>query len=210
MSAYPAGTAAALGLAVCHVCGRAAPAELHRCPRCDAPVHLRKPDSIQRTAALLVTAVVLLVPANVLPIMQTEHLGRVTPSTIVEGVILLWEEGSYPIALVILIASVFVPIAKILILATLCWSVARGSAAGPHDRARLYRLTELVGRWSMIDVFVVAVLVALINLGGLLTIRPGGAALAFAGVVVTTILAALAFDPRLIWDQVRVEEENDA
>jgi paraquat-inducible protein A len=207
VSAYPVGTAAALGLAVCHTCGKASPADLHRCPRCDTAIHLRKPDSIQRTAALLVTAVVLLVPANMLPIMQTEHLGRVTPSTILGGVILLWEEASYPIALVILIASVVVPVAKILILSSLCWGVARASTAGPHDRARLYRATELVGRWSMIDVFVVAILVALIKLGGLLTIRPGAAALAFAGVVVTTILAAFAFDPRLIWDHARGEPD---
>jgi paraquat-inducible protein A len=166
MSGYPAGTAAALGLAVCHTCGKAAGADLHHCPRCGASIHIRKPQSLQRTVALLVTAIVLLVPANVLPIMSTEYVGRVMPSTILGGVVLLWEEGSYPIALVILIASVLVPISKILILFALCWSVARGSTAGPRDRAVLYRVTEIVGRWSMIDVFVVAILVALVQLGG--------------------------------------------
>ncbi len=210
MSAYPQGTAAAHGLAACHVCGKASSAALHRCPRCEAPIHVRKPDSLQRTIALLLTAVVLLLPANILPIMHTENLGRVTPSTILGGVVLLWEEGAYPIALVILIASVVVPIAKILILSTLVLGVARASTASPHDRARLYKVTEMVGRWSMIDVFVVAILVALINLGDLLTIRPGNAALAFAGVVVSTILAAGSFDPRLIWDQVPAQKESDA
>jgi len=201
MSGFPAGTAAAEGLATCHVCFKVAPESLHRCPRCRAALHLRKPDSLQRTVALMATASLLYIPANVLPIMTTDQLGRATDSTILGGVVLLLHHGDFPIAAVIFIASVLVPLSKLLALSWLCWSVARRQPTSRHQRARLYWATELVGKWSMTDVFVVAILVALINLGGLLVITPGAAALAFGGVVVVTMLAAHAFDPRLIWDQ---------
>jgi len=201
MSAFPAGTAAAEGLGCCHVCLKLAPEALHRCPRCGSALHLRKPDSLQRTVALVVTAALLYIPANVLPIMTTEQLGRSIDSTIIGGVVLLVHHGDYPIAGVIFVASVMVPISKLLALSWLCWSVARGLPTSPHQRARLYRATELVGKWSMTDVFVVAILVALIHLTGLLVITPGSAALAFGGVVVITMIAAHSFDPRLIWDQ---------
>ena len=158
-------------------------------------------DSLARTVALVITAAILYVPANVLPIMTTEQLGRASDSTIMGGVVLLWHHGSYPIASVIFIASVLVPLSKLFILLALCWSVARGDATRPRERTVLYRVTEFVGRWSMVDVFVVAILVALIQLGGLLSIRPGVAAVAFSGVVIVTILAAESFDPRLIWDR---------
>ena len=198
---FAAGTAAAEGLATCHVCFKVAPESLHRCPRCRAALHLRKPDSLQRTVALVVTASLLYIPANVLPIMTTDQLGRAIDSTILGGVVLLIHHGDYPIAAVIFIASVMVPVSKLLALSWLCWSVTRRQPTSRHQRARLYRATELVGKWSMTDVFVVAILVALIQLGGLLVITPGTAALAFGGVVVVTMLAAHAFDPRLIWDQ---------
>jgi paraquat-inducible protein A len=155
---------------------------------------------MQRTWALLLTAAVLYIPANVLPIMQTELFGQVSDSTILGGVAVLWEHGSYPVALVILIASVFVPLAKLFTLVWLSFSVSRRHQTRPRERTVLYRLTELVGRWSMVDVFVVAILVALIQLGGLMSIHPGPAALAFAGVVIVTMFAAMSFDPRLIWD----------
>jgi len=199
--AFPAGTAAARGLACCHVCFKVAPEALHHCPRCRAALHLRKPDSLQRTIALVVTAALLYIPANVLPIMTTEQLGDATDSTIIGGVILLAHHGDYPIAAVIFIASVLVPMSKLFALSWLCWSVARSHSASHHERTRLYRATELVGKWSMTDVFVVAILVALIHLQGLMLITPGAAALAFGGVVIVTILAAESFDPRLIWDQ---------
>ena len=201
MRGAPLGTAAAAGLACCHVCYKLAPEQQHRCPRCGAALHLRAPDSIQRAVALLITAIVLYIPANVLPIMTTTQLGSATDSTILGGVVLLIQMGSYPVAAVIFIASVMVPIAKMCALAWLCWSVERRHPASHRQRTVLYRLTEFVGRWSMTDVFVVTILVALIHLGGLLVITPGPAAVAFGGVVVMTMLAAESFDPRLIWDQ---------
>lgn len=156
-------------------------------------------ESIQRTWALLLTACILYIPANVLPIMYTELFGQETPNTIIGGVISLWESGSYPVALVILFASVVVPVAKIVILAWLNFSVQREKTSSQKLRVRYYRITEAVGRWSMIDVFVVAVLVALIQMGSTLSIYPGQAALAFCAVVFVTMIAAMTFDSRLIW-----------
>ena len=155
--------------------------------------------SIQRTWALLFTACLLYIPANVLPIMYTELFGQETPNTIIGGVISLWESGSYPVALIILIASVIVPVAKIIILAWLNYSVQRQKTNSQLLRVRYYRATEAIGRWSMIDVFVVAVLVALIQMGNTLSIYPGQAALAFCAVVFVTMIAAMTFDSRLIW-----------
>lgn len=156
-------------------------------------------ESIQRTWALLATSVLLYIPANVLPIMHTRVLGNDEPSTILGGVILLWQSGSYPIALVIFIASVFVPVGKLLILIWLNYSVQKGFDAKQDERIFWYRITELIGRWSMVDVFVVAILVSLIQLGNTMSIYPGHAALAFCGVVIVTMLAAMSFDSKLIW-----------
>lgn len=194
-------TALEHGLAVCHVCLAASPVTRHRCPRCHSRLHARIPHSIQRTVALSLAAAVLYVPANVLPIMTVDQLGREVENTIAGGVAHLWEMGSYPVALVILVASVLIPLGKLAALGVLCWAVVRRRTRSRRARTRLYRLTELVGKWSMVDVFVVAVLVALVQMGGIMTVRPGAAALAFAGVVVVTMLAAGSFDPRLIWDQ---------
>jgi len=207
VNAFPAASAAAQGLACCHVCYKLADASLHRCPRCGSALHLRKTDSLQRTMALVITASLLYIPANVLPIMTTEQLGRTIHSTILGGVVLLMEMGSYPIAAVIFIASVLVPLGKLLALIWLCWSVRRRHASSPRERTQLYRVTEFIGRWSMTDVFVVTVLVALIHFGGLLRITAGTAAIAFGGVVIVTMLAAESFDPRLIWD--RLEEADE-
>lgn len=207
MSTYASGTAAALGMAGCHVCTRMAPVELKRCPRCGAGLHLRVPNSVQVTLALVTTAVLLYVPANVLPIMYTEQLGRSQPSTIIGGVLFLWHHGSYPVAGVIFVASVVVPLAKILVLYWLCWTVMTRDAANAYQRTVLYRVTEFVGRWSMVDVFVVAILVALIQLKGLLAFRPGPAAIAFAAVVIITMVAAERFDPRLVWDNLETDDE---
>ena len=198
---YPAGTAASKGLATCHTCYKLAPASSHKCPRCGSSVHLRTTDSVQRTMALVITATLLYIPANVLPIMTTTMLGTAEPSTIIGGVVLLIHHGSYPIAAVIFIASVLVPTGKLIAITWLCWSVARKQQTSLRQRTRMYRVVEFVGKWSMTDVFVVAILVALIQLGGLLTITAGSAAIAFGGVVVVTIVAAESFDPRLIWDQ---------
>jgi paraquat-inducible protein A len=207
MSAYPTGTAAAEGLASCHVCAKLSPTSMHNCPLCGAPLHLRMTDSLQKTIALVVTAMMLYIPANLLPIMTTTQLGTPEDSTIIGGVVLLIHHGSYPIAAVIFIASVIVPSGKLLAICWLCLSVSRGQQTSLEQRTKLYRVTEFVGKWSMTDVFVVAILVALIQIGGLLSITAGPAAIAFGGVVIVTMLAAHSFDPRLIWDQ--VETDND-
>jgi len=201
MSVEGADTAIGRGLACCHVCLKLSPRASHACGLCGAALHVRLPDSRQRTVALTITAALLYIPANVLPIMTTVQLGNAIDSTILGGILLLIHHGSYPVAAVIFIASVIVPIAKLLALAWLSWSISGGQGTAHRQRTRLYRVTELIGKWSMTDVFVVAVLVALIHLGGLLVIRPGPAAVAFASMVIVTMLAAESFDPRLIWDQ---------
>lgn len=159
----------------------------------------RKFQNKQFTWALLITSLILYIPASTLPIMTTRLLGHDDPSTIMEGVILLWEHGSYPISTIIFIASVFIPIAKIILLAWLNYSIQIKSNALNQQRMILYRITEFVGRWSMIDVFVVSILVSLIQLGNTMSIYPGPAALAFSGVVIVTMLAAMSFDSHLIW-----------
>ncbi len=204
---FPSGTAAARDLASCHTCWQLVAAGSPRCPRCNARVHLRAHDCVARTFALLITSTILYIPANVLPIMTTEMLGGSTDSTIMGGVVLLWKMGSYPIAGIIFFASVMVPVGKLLAMYTLVWTVWRNRATQRHQRTVLYRITEFVGKWSMIDVFVVAVMVALIRLGGVLTIQPGIAALAFAGVVAVTMIAAEGFDSRLIWDEGAGDDE---
>ncbi len=207
MNGFHPETAAAHGLATCHTCTKVSEARQHRCPRCGAALHLRTADSLQRTMALVIAASILYVPANLLPIMTTEQLGKVTDSTILGGVVLLWNLGSYPVAAVIFVASVVVPLGKLIGLTYLCWTVARGQQTRPRERTVMYRVTEFVGRWSMVDIFVVAILVALIQLGGLMSIRPGSAGLAFCGVVIVTMIAAESFDPRLMWDRLGGADE---
>lgn len=193
-------TGASRGLANCHLCYKLAPDSVHHCPRCGSAMHLRKSDSIQRTLALLITACLLYIPANLYPIMYTDQLGSTEASTILGGVILLIDLGSVPVAAVIFIFSVMVPSGKFMVMFYLVWTVERHSSLNPRQRSVLYRVTEFIGKWSMVDVFVVSILVALVHLGGLLVIRPGIAALSFAGVVIVTMLAAESFDSRLIWD----------
>jgi paraquat-inducible protein A len=200
-------TAAESGLASCHLCLKLASQDLHHCPRCGTALHVRKTASLQRTLALLITALVLYLPANILPIMITDQLGNSIESTILGGVVLLIQLDSIPIAVVIFIASVMVPLGKMLVMFYLCWSVSHGPPTSERQRTVLCRITEFIGKWSMLGVFVVSILVALVHLGGLLVIRPGGAALAFAGVVMVTMVAAESFDPRLMWD--RMESSNE-
>lgn len=202
-------TAASRNLAACHICCKLAPAELHHCPRCGSAMHLRKSDSIQRTLALLFTACLLYIPANLYPIMITEQLGKAEGSTILGGVVLLIHHGAIPIALVIFLFSVMVPIGKLMSMFYLVWTVERHSKLSPKQRTVMYQVTEFVGKWSMVDVFVVAILVALVHLGGLLSIKPGIAALSFAGVVIVTMIAAESFDARLIWDNMEEKNSDD-
>ncbi|MCC5883638.1 MAG: paraquat-inducible protein A [Halomonas sp.] len=196
-------TAAQQGLAGCPTCGlvnRLQPNGHGHCRRCGEKLQSRLPYSLQRTWALLAAAAVMYIPANAYPIMTTTSLGHTAPSTIVGGVVELIQMGSWPVAIVIFVASVIVPVGKLVALAWLCLVVKRSDELNAGSRTRLYRLTEFIGRWSMVDVFVVAILVALIRAGSLMSITPGPAALAFGSVVVLTMLAAMTFDPRLIWD----------
>ncbi|MBV1905174.1 MAG: paraquat-inducible protein A [Pseudomonadales bacterium] len=165
----------------------------------DSPQRFSK-DSLQQTWAWLITSILLYLPANFSPIMRTRFFGQVTDNTILGGVVTLWEHASYPIAIIVFVASVLVPMVKIVVLGWLCLSVQRGSTFALLEKAELYRVTEFIGRWSMIDVFVVSILVALIQLGNVMSILPGIAALAFSAMVVTSMLAAIAFDPRLLWE----------
>ena len=168
---------------------------------CTAPLHRRKVDSLQRTWLFLTTGLLLYIPANLLPIMTTTTLGQSDPSTIVGGVLLLWEHGSYPIALVIFVASIAVPIGKFLVLLVLVAGEQFRLLDNPQAQTNAYRVTEFIGRWSMVDVFVVAFLAGLIQMGNLMAILPGPAVLAFAGMVVATMLAADSFEPKLFWDE---------
>lgn len=193
-------TAAGLDLVACEMCMKLMPVGTQRCTRCGSALHTRKFDSIQRTLALLLTACLLYIPANLYPIMYTEQLGSEEASTILGGVVVLIELGSVPIALVIFVFSVIVPLGKIITMFYLVWTVRGHSPLSRRQRSILYRVTQFVGKWSMVDVFVVAILVALVHLTGLLVVRPGIAALSFAAVVILTMVATESFDSRLIWD----------
>jgi paraquat-inducible protein A len=204
-------TALNASLVSCHSCHLLCkPASLFKgayavCPRCGATLHSRKPNSIARTWALVIAAAIFYIPANVLPITRVISFGKAQSDTIISGVIYFVKSGSWPIALVIFVASVFVPLLKLIILIYLLISVQVKSKRRPRDRTRLYRITEAVGRWSMVDIYVVTLLVALVKLGALATIEAGPGAIFFAGVVIITIFAAMSFDPRLIWD---TQEQN--
>lgn len=189
------------GLRACPCCTAILPADEALCPRCTTRGYVRRKNSLQLTIALLITSIILYLPANIMPVMITDLLGEKLPSTILAGVVLLWSEGSYPVAMVIFIASIMVPTLKMLAIAWLCWN-AKGN--GEHDSERMhliYEIVEFVGRWSMIDVFVIAVLSALVRMGGLMSIYPAMGAVMFALVVVLTMFSAMTFDPRLLWDR---------
>ncbi|MBA2689183.1 MAG: paraquat-inducible protein A [Burkholderiales bacterium] len=199
-------TASELGLVACHACALVckAPAGAQSgCPRCGAYLHRRKPDSIARTWALLIAAALLYIPANLLPIMESTTLLESQQDTIMSGVIYLWMDGSWPVAAIVFIASIGVPLLKLIVLSGLLVSVQRRSTWRPLQRARLYRLVDFVGRWSMLDIFVLALLVGLVQLKALAFVEVGPAAVAFGGVVVLTMLASISFDPRLIWDPIK-------
>lgn len=198
-------------LVSCHTCSLLCRKPIqgsHRvCPRCQSTLHIRKTNSIRRTWALVIAATILYFPANILPITYTSALGHEQSDTILSGVIYFLLSGSWHIALIILVASVIVPLMKLLILIYLLLSVRNRSTWKPKDRTRLYRITEAVGRWSMVDVYVVTILVALVQMGPLASIEAGMGAVYFSAVVVITILAAENFDPRLIWDAMEESDE---
>ena len=188
----------------CEACGLlvrpAAPTEPGRCPRCREELAFRRRDAVQRTWAFIIAAAICYLPANILPVMTTRSLRYKEPDTILSGVVLLYRTGSWHLALLVLIASVMIPLAKLGALAYLLTTVQRRSPRNGRERARLYRLMLIIGRWSMLDVFVVSYTVALIQFHPLLSIAPGPGVLFFAAVVVLTIFAAESFDPRMIWD----------
>jgi paraquat-inducible protein A len=193
-------TAARHGLASCLACGLLSPADAPACPRCDACLRLRKAHPLQRTAALLVAAGLCYVPANVLPVLYTTTPNGAEADTIMGGVALLYDSGSWILALIVLVASVMIPIGKIAVLAFLVWVAATGRAADRAHCTRLFRMVEFIGRWSMLDVFVDAFVVSLVQLGPLMSVRPGPGVPFFAATAVLTMLAAMAFDPRCLWD----------
>jgi paraquat-inducible protein A len=178
----------------------AGPDQLGECPRCGAVLSTRHHVSLQTTWALVIAAAVLFIPANAFPVLVTTTLGSTESSTILGGVVFLYKEGSWVLALIVLVASVVVPLGKLFALVYLMITVQRGSLKSNHDRTRLYRLVELIGRWSMLDVFVVAFIVALVQLDPLMSVAPGIGVMYFMVVVVLTMIAAHAFDPRLIWN----------
>jgi paraquat-inducible protein A len=201
-AAAAAHTALRCGLLTCHSCGLLVKSDAHgaSCPRCGGHLHPRKPESIARTWAFLIAAIVLYIPANALPVMNTSSLFGSEKDTILSGVVYLWTSGSWLLAVVVFIASIAVPMLKILAIMYLVISTQRRSVALVQQRTRIYRLVELVGRWSMLDIYVITILVALVQFNALATIQAGPAAVAFGSVVVLTMFAAMSFDPRLIWD----------
>ena len=172
-------------------------------------MHVRKPDSLSRSWALLLAAYVLYIPANLLPMMVTSTIFGVQEDTIMSGVVLFWTSGSWMLATIVFTASILVPLLKLFAMTYLLLTVGRRSAAEPDSRTRLYRIVELIGRWSMLDVFVVALVVALVQIRSLATITAGAGTTAFGAVVVLTLLASRCFDSRLIWDHARQENPHD-
>jgi paraquat-inducible protein A len=170
-----------------------------RCPRCAFPLHPYKPQSLQRTAAFLVTAAVLYIPANLLPVMSARSTFGSQAHTIAGGILELWTSGSWELAVIVFVASIAVPLLKMTSLALLVWTAHRRSGWRQRERAGLYRLVETVGHWSMLDVFVVVLLVGMVRFGVMAGVEPESGLLAFGAVVLATMLASASFDPRLIW-----------
>lgn len=194
-----------LQLLACPICGvlcrNVRDNSSHACPRCGSALHMRKPNSLGRTWALLIAAIALYIPANLLPVMETGTLLSSAEShTILGGVIELWNDGAWYLAAIVFIASVVVPILKIAALGLLALGVQRGWSTRLRQRAALYRMVEAVGHWSMLDVYVIAVLVALVHFRGLAEVTPGPGITAFGLVVVLTMWASASFDPRLTYD----------
>ncbi len=193
-------TAREAGLVSCTECGTLAPLGQGRCERCYAALHSRHPRAEQRVWAWLIAGIILYIPANIYPMLITRTFGSASEGTIIGGAIELIEYGAWFVAFVVIFASVFIPVAKFVAIAALMLGVRRGSRLSAHRRMQLYEVTEFIGRWSMIDVFVVAILTALVQLGFIASINPGPAAVCFALSVVFTMLSAQNFDPRMIWD----------
>jgi len=201
-------TGRSLGLALCERCrlvARMPPAAAGarataRCPRCGAVLELRRHRSLSHALAFLVAAYLAYLPANLLPILSMSTVLGSESDTIMRGVVVLIRSGSWPLGLIVFVASIVVPLLKLVTMTLLIVTVRRGSRRSPLQATRLYRLVELVGRWSMLDVYVVTLLVGLVQIQSLAIIEPGAGVFAFGAVVVFTMLSAMSFDPRLIWD----------
>ena len=209
-----AATAAQAGLLSCEACqllSRPASAtEPGFSRRCGEKLEFRRHGSIQTTWALVIAAAICYIPANALPVLNTTTLGTSEGDTILGGVAFLYTSGSWPLALIVLVASVMIPLGKLVALVYLLITVQRGSVTSSHERTRLYRMVEFIGRWSMLDVFVDTFTVALVQLQPLMSVAPGAGVLFFAAVVVLTMLAVESFDPRLIWDSASTKEVSHA
>jgi paraquat-inducible protein A len=192
-------TAGEAGLVGCIECGRASPLGQTVCGRCGSTLEPPSTASLQAVWAWLIAGIVTYIPANIYPMLITRLLGRETENTIVGGALDLAHHGNYGVAAIVFVASVVIPIGKFVAIAHLALAVRAGGGVRTGARMVMYRVVEFIGRWSMIDVFVVAILAALVQLNAVATIRPGIAAVSFAVSVACTMLAALAFDPRLIW-----------
>jgi paraquat-inducible protein A len=207
-------SAIAHGLQSCETCGLlsrpADAASEGRCPRCDGELEFRKPHSVQRSWALLIAAAACYIPANALPVLTTTTATGVSSDTILEGVVLLWSPSGWPLALIVLFASIMIPSAKIAALAYLLIAVQRRRVASGEQCVRLYRLVEIIGRWSMVVVFVDTFTGALVQLQPLMSVEPAPGLIFFAAVVVLTMLAVQSFDPRLIWDSMSRSELEHA
>ncbi len=199
-------TAAECGLVACPACGTITRLSAEglltppQCQLCYARLHSRKPMSVQRSWAWLLAGLLAYIPANIYPIMFTSVFGDSQPNTIFGGILVLLELKSYPVALVVFVASVVVPVLKFFAVGYLLISIQSKYRQRQYDRTRLFRLTEFIGRWSMIDVFVVAILAALVQVGSVAQIEPGVGATAFGASVIFTMLSAISLDSRLIWD----------
>lgn len=209
-------TAREAGLLQCRTCGCLShpPAQvgkrtIMRCPRCGARLRLHAhSNSIEITWALLIASALLYIPANMMPIMSVYMLGSGQPDTIISGVFHLLESGQWPLALVVFAASIVVPLLKLITLSFLLISIQRKSRWRQRDRLLLYKITEYVGRWSMVDVFVISILVGLVQFGNLARVEANAGSFSFAAVVVLTMFAARTLDEHLIWDISRKEEQH--
>ncbi len=207
----PTLTAREAGLLPCLTCGlvsRPPPRGTPACPRCGAELHSRKPAAVLRSWTFLLSAMALYIPANVLPIMETQSFFGWQSDTIMSGIVFLWKSGSWPLAIIVFIASIVVPLLKMIALMVILIAVQTGVRVHCEDLTRLYQVLEFVGRWSMLDIYVVAILVALVQMQLLGTVTPQNGALAFGAVVVLTMLATMSFDPRLIWDSAQREKRH--
>ena len=193
-----------MGFMVCHECHKVFQGDGENvsvtCPRCGSSVHPRKPESIMKSWALVITSLILLFPANLLPIMKVDYMGAAEYSTIMDGIIYFFKEGSYGIGLVILVASVLVPVFKIIGIMMILLSIQFNVESFLEHKTLMFRFIKFIGRWSMLDIFVIALLTGLVDFGFLTTIAAAPAAPFFCGVVISTMLAAEVFDTRLIWD----------